>query len=175
MLLKRLNISIRLLTVSLLCSLAPSLLVKAAEQIYLIYGPIYWPVKVSSLEIFAKDGTIKKDLRAYLRATTPEQQAQFREALLKRVDINPIMLSRFFNTEIGEDILTRIGKGLTIALNRKGKYALRAAIVQAALDPEGLTLLNFLHKLPTNMELQGELLLGLSQEIDKVIKATIHL
>ncbi|WP_425428916.1 alpha/beta hydrolase [Aphanothece hegewaldii] len=173
MLLKRLNFSIRLLTVSLLCSLAPSLPVKAAEQIYLTYGPIYWSVKIASLETFAKDGTINQDLRTYLRGTTPEQQAQFREALLKRVDINPVMLSRFFNTEIGEDILTRIGKGITIEGNLNGKYALRAAIVQAALDPEGLTMLNILRKLPTDMELQGEVLLGLSQEIDKVIKATI--
>jgi predicted dienelactone hydrolase len=173
MLLIRLNNSIRLLTFGLLCSFATSLPVRAAEQIYLTYGPVYWPVKVASLETFAKDGTINKDLRVYLGSTTPEQQTQFREALLKRVDINPVMLSRFFNTEIGEDILTRFGKGITIEGGLNGKYALRAALVQAALDSEGLTLLNILRKLPTDMELQGELLLGFTQEIEKVVKATL--
>ena len=129
-------------------------------------------LRVESLETFAKDGTIDKNLKFYLRGTTPEQEAKFREALLKRIEINPIMLSRFFNTEIGEDILNRFGKGITILGGRNGKYALRAALVQAAMDSEGLTLLNVLRKLPTNMQLQGELILGLAKEIDKVVKAT---
>ncbi|BAU65333.1 hypothetical protein STA3757_27150 [Stanieria sp. NIES-3757] len=129
-------------------------------------------LRVESLETFAKDGTINKNLKFYLRGTTPEQEAKFREALLKRIYIEPILLSRFFNTEIGEDILTRFGKGITILGGRNGKYALRAAFVQAALDSEGLTLLNVLRKLPTDMQLQGELILGLAKEIERVVEAT---
>jgi predicted dienelactone hydrolase len=165
--------SIRPLTFGLLCALATSLPVQAAEKLYFSYDPLMLSVRVESLEIFAKDGTINKDLGAYLRFANPEQQAKFREALLKRIDINPIMLSRFFNSDIGEDILNRFGRGITIQGGSNGKYALRAALVQAAMDPkEGLTLLNVLRKLPTNIQLQGELLLGLAQEIDKVVKAT---
>jgi predicted dienelactone hydrolase len=146
---------------------------RAADKLYFSYGPLLLPsLRVESLETFAKDGTIDKNLKFYLRGTTPEQDAKFREALLKRIDINPVMLSRFFNTEIGEDILTRFGKGITILGGRNGKYALRAALVQAALDPEGLTLLNVLRKLPTDMQLQGQLILGLAKEIDRVVKAT---
>ncbi|WP_013322655.1 alpha/beta hydrolase [Gloeothece verrucosa] len=169
---RRLNISIRPLMFGLFCAMATCLPVSAAEQIYLTYGPLKLSLKVDSLETFAKDGTINNDLGFYLKRTSPEQQAQFREALTKRVDIDPVLLSRFFNTEIGEDILTRFGKGITIEGGRNGKYALRAALIQSALDTEGLTLLNVLRKFPTNMQLQGEIILGLAQEIDKVVKAT---
>jgi predicted dienelactone hydrolase len=72
-----------------------------------------------------------------------------------------VLLSRFFNTKIGEKILTQIGQKITIRGGGNGKYALRSALVQAALDTQGLTLLNFLQKLPNNMQLQGEHIFGL--------------
>lgn len=148
--------------------------VQAAEKLYLIYNPLIFSLKVSSLEAFAKEGTIDKNLEFYLNLThaSQEQQAKFREALLKRADLNPVQLYRFFNTEIGEDILSRIGEFITIQGGRNGKYALRAALIQAAQSPEGLTLLNFLEKLPTNMELQGEKLLEGAKIVEIVLKAT---
>ncbi len=165
--------SLRSLTFGLLCTLATSLPVRAAEKIYLSYGPVMLSLRTESLETFAKEGVINKDLEFYLGRVSPEQQEQFRTALNKRIDVSPILLSRFFKSEIGEDILNRFGKGITIQGGRNGKYALRGAIIQAALDPkEGLTLLHVLRQFSTNMQLQGELLLGLAQEVEKVVKAT---
>jgi predicted dienelactone hydrolase len=166
---------IRPLTLAILSTLITTIPGRAAERIYLTYGPINWSIKVDSLASFAKEGTVNKDLEFYLNLleTNTEQQAKFREILLKRAEVNPVVLSRFLNTEIGEDILARIGKGITIQGGRNGQYALRAAIVQAAFDSqEGLTLLNVLRKLPTNMQLQGELILEFAAAIDKVVKAT---
>ncbi len=164
--------SFRPLILSFICTLATSLPVKAAEKIYFTYGPIDWSLRVSSLETFAKDGTINKDLGFYMGSIDSEQQAKFRELLVKRIDISPVMVSRFFNSAMGEDLLNRFGKGITIEGGINGKYALRAALVQAALDPEGLTVLNVLRKFPTNMQLQIDLIIGLVQEIDKVVNAT---
>ncbi len=146
--------------------------IHAAEKLYLSYGPLMLSLRVESLETFAKDGTINEDLKFYLAQVTPEQQAEFRKLLVKRVDINPVMVSRFFNTKIGEEILTRVGKGITIQGGANGKYVLRGALVQAALDPEGLTLLNVLKKLSTNLQFQGELMLGSAEFADKVLLAT---
>jgi predicted dienelactone hydrolase len=129
-------------------------------------------VRIDSLETFAKDGTINSDLRFYLRRISPEQQEKFREALVRRVDISPLLLSRFFNSAMGEDILTRVGRGVTIQGGRNGKFALRSALIKAAFEPEGLTLLNILRNFPTNMQLQGEYLIGLANTIDRVIYAT---
>ncbi|AIE74918.1 alpha/beta hydrolase [Synechocystis sp. CS-94] len=146
--------------------------VKAAEELFFIYSPVNFSVEISSLELFAKEGKVNKNLEFYLQFVTPEQKAAFREVLTKKIDLPPVVISRFFNTSIGEDILTRLGKGITIQGGSNGKYALRAALVQAAFDPEGFTLINVLKKLPTNMEFQGPLLLGFAQESQKFILAT---
>ncbi|ACK72206.1 protein of unknown function DUF1400 [Gloeothece citriformis PCC 7424] len=146
--------------------------IHAAEKLYLSYGPMMLSLEVDSLEIFAKEGTINQDLGFYLQRANPQQKAEFREALLKRVDINPVLISRFFNSQIGEEILTRIGKGITLPRGTNGKYALRGALIEAAFDSEGLTLLNVLKKFPTDVQFQGELIRGLSEEVDTVILAT---
>lgn len=153
-------------------TLLTSIPVKSAEKIYLSYGPLMLSLRTESLEAFAKNGTINKDLGFYLERVTPEKQAAFRAALLKKADVDPVLVSRFFNSKMGETILTRTGKGVTIQGGSNGGYALRGAIVSAAFDPEGLTLLNVLKKSPTNIQFQGELLEGLAQEVDKLILAT---
>jgi predicted dienelactone hydrolase len=160
------------LALAILCTLASAIPVWAAEKLYLTYGPLKLSVSVASLETFAKEGKINKDLEFYLRNATPQQQAQFRKALLERADLDPLVVARFFNTEIGEDILSKIGKFITIERGSNGKYALRGALVQAALDPQGLTLLNFLQKLPTNMQFRGELMLNAAKAAEKAILAT---
>ncbi len=146
--------------------------VNAAEKLFFTYDPVNASIRINSLELFAKEGKINKNLEFYLQFASPEEKNTFREALTKKVDLNPVVISRFFNTKIGEKILTQLGKGITIQGGTNGKYALRAAFVQAAFDPEGFTLLNVLKKLPTNMQLQGELLLGFAQEANKFILAT---
>jgi predicted dienelactone hydrolase len=144
----------------------------AAREIFLSYGPWKGSIRVESLEAFAKDGTINSNLDFYLRRLSPEQRQKFREALLRRVDANPVLLSRLFNSAMGADILTRVGRGVTIQGGGNGKYALRSAIIKAAFEPEGLTLLNVLREFPTNMQLQGEYIIGLSNTIDLIIEAT---
>ncbi|GFE70514.1 alpha/beta hydrolase [Chroococcus sp. FPU101] len=146
--------------------------VVAAENIFLLYGPLDEPVKVDSLETFAREGKINADLKLFLARASSEQQEKFREVLLKPIEVSPVMLSRFFNSAMGEDVLTRMGRAITIPGGENGKYALRAAIVQAAFEPEGLTLLNVLRKFPTDIELQGKYLIGLKRTIDRIIEAT---
>jgi len=163
---------IKVLILSVCSALLTAFPVVAAEKIYFTYSSWKGSIRVDSLETFAKDGTINNNLRFYLRRFSPEQQHKFRQVLVKRIDVSPVLLSRFFNSQMGEDILTRVGRGITIQGGRNGKYALRGAMIQAAFEPEGLTLLNLFRKFPTNMQLQGEYLLGLSNTVDLIIKAT---
>lgn len=148
--------------------------VQAAEKIYLIYGPLNLSVKVNSLEKFAKTGIIDKNLAFYLNiaGVNEVEKIKFREALSQPYHISPVQLSRFFNTEIGEEILSIFGNYFTIQGGRNGKYALRGAMVQAAFNPQGLTLINFLRRLPTNMQINLEDSLALSEAIETVIRAT---
>ncbi|MGK7931064.1 MAG: alpha/beta hydrolase [Microcystaceae cyanobacterium] len=141
-------------------SIATPLSLKAAERIYFIYGPINLSLGIDSLEEFAETGNVNKELAYYFRLAkaSPEEQAAFRQALTDRVELqNPVYISRFFNSPMGESILERMGYLLEIQGGRNGKYAIRGALVQAALDEEeGFTLMNFLKKLPTNMQLDLE-------------------
>ena len=146
--------------------------VHANQKIFFTYDPLNFSLRVDSLELFATEGKINKNLEFYLQFATPEQQKAFREALTKQIPLSPVVISRFFNTSIGEDILTRLGRGITIQGGRNGKYALRAAFLQAAFEPKGFTLINVLKKLPTDMQLQGELLLGFAQEASRFVNAT---
>lgn len=154
---------------SALIAAAPA---QAAEKLYLTFGPFKLSLRVSSLETFAKEGKINQDLAFYLGRATPEQQALFRKALSEPVKVSPVLLSRLFYSGIGEAILTRIGKGVTLEGGINGKYGMRAAIVMAAFEPEGLTLLNFFKKFPTNIQFQGEHILGAAEFAEKLVKAT---
>jgi len=160
------------LTLGILSGLLNTIPVQAAENLFLTYGPLKWSLPVSSLEKYAKDGSIDENLAVYLNSLTPSDQAEFRELLTKSIPLDPVMASRFFNTAMGEAILTRMGKGITIPDGINGKYALRAAIVQAAFQPQGFTLLGFLQKFPTDMQFQGALLLGFAKRASLVIDAT---
>ncbi|WP_013325107.1 alpha/beta hydrolase [Gloeothece verrucosa] len=153
-------------------ALLTALPVIAADTIYVTFGPWRGSIRIESLETFANDGTINNNLRFFLRGLSRQQEEKFREVLLKPVNVSPLLVSRFFNSAIGQEILTRVGRGITIQGGRNGKYALRAAIIQASLEPEGLTLLNVLRKFPTNMQLQGEYLLGLKNTFDRIIQGT---
>lgn len=163
---------IKALTLGICSALLTAFPAIAAREIFLSYGPWKGAIRVESLETFAKDGTINSNLDFYLRRLSQEQQDKFREALVRRVNANPVLLSRLFNSAMGEDILTRVGRGVTIQGGGNGKYALRSAIIKAAFEPEGLTLLNVLREFPTNMQLQGEYIIGLSNTIDLIIEAT---
>jgi predicted dienelactone hydrolase len=148
--------------------------VTAAQTIYFIAGPIRLSLAISSLEAFAADGIVDRRLKDYLRiaGASEGEKAQFRDVLRKRADIDPILLSRLLRTEMGEDLLSRWGKHITIQGGRNGKYALRGAIIQSAMDADGLTLINVLSHLPTNIQIDLRQSLSLARRVDLIITAT---
>ena len=146
----------------------------AAEKINFIVGPLRLSLNISSLETFADEGIIDRRLADYFRMTGVGQaeQIQFREVLSKKVEIDPVLFSRLLRTKMGEDLLTRWGEHINIQGGRNGKYALRGAIVKSAFDDEGLTLINVLRHLPTNMQINVNQALSLAARFDSIIIAT---
>ena len=165
---------VRLLALGIISACLTAVPVDAAEKIFFKYGPLLRSLQISSLEAFAKDGTVNSDLAFYfwLARANETEQAEFREALQESADIDPILLSRFFYTKIGENILTQFGQGLKTRAGLNGKLSLRAALTQAALDPEGLSLLNFLRHLPTDMQFDIDQALKLERTVERVVEAT---
>ncbi|NES80262.1 MAG: alpha/beta hydrolase [Moorea sp. SIO2B7] len=99
---------------------------------------------------------MNKELEFYFNAAglKDKQKEALRKTLLTQYPINGVQLSTFINRPTGETLLERIGILLSVPGGRNGKYILRCALIKAALDSEkGLTLINFLRHLATDIQL----------------------
>lgn len=167
---------LKLKSTSLAACLAGAVLASApahaGESLSFSYGPLIRSLKISSLKQFANDGTVPEDLAYFLQFTSAKQQQQFRESLSRRAPVDPMIVSRFFSSGIGESVLERLGKGITLTRGGNGQYAIRSALIGAAFSKDGLTLLNVLQNLPTNIQIHGEKVLGATKAAERAIDAT---
>lgn len=120
----------------------------SAERIYVNYSIIERSVPIRALEIYAKEGRLTGELKTYARYLSQEQLEQFRRGLQSRIDLDPITVSQFLYTPIGERLLQRVSQVIQTPSRRQDYRALRAALILAAASPEGLTPLNILQKFP---------------------------
>ncbi|WP_216905159.1 alpha/beta hydrolase [Synechococcus sp. CCY 0621] len=146
--------------------------VQAGETLSFSYGPLIRSLKISSLKTFADSGKVPEDLAYFLQFSSPKQQVEFRKALVQKTTMDPLLVSRFFNSAMGESLLERLGRAITITRAGNGKYAIRSALVAAAFSKDGLSLLSVLEQLPTNVQIHGEAVLGAAKAGERVIKAT---
>ena len=148
--------------------------VKAQQTLYFVFPPLKESLKVESLDTFAQDGTINQDLGFYLKLAKADEEARlkFREALNLTSTVEPRLIARFFNSELGASILDLAGNFIQIEGGRNGKFALRGALVTAAFDEEGLSPINFFRKLPTNIQFDLPKMLELSKLGKIAVKAT---
>jgi len=122
----------------------------AADRIYASYSALERSISVAALEAYAKQGIINDDLAVYAQYVPPEQLKQLQQVLLRRIDLSPVAVSQFLYTTQGEALLDKLGLVIKTETRQPGSIAIRAALILAASDPEGLTLLNFLRKFPTS-------------------------
>ncbi len=148
--------------------------VKAQKTLYFVFPPLKESLKVESLETFAQDGTVNQDLGFYLKLAKADEEARikFRKALNLTSPVEPRLVARFFNSELGAAILDLAGKFIQIEGGRNGKLALRGALVTAAFDEEGLSLINFFRQLPTNIQFDLPKMLELAKLTKIAVKAT---
>ena len=146
----------------------------AAEKISFIYGPIISSLRISSLEAFAEDGTVTKNLGQYfeLGKVSEQEKAEFRRALTTTMKVDPSLVSRLLNTEEGERILNYFGNVINAKGGRNGQYILRGALIQAAIEPEGLNLINILRKLPVDVQIDLEKAIEYSEHIELTINGS---
>ena len=144
----------------------------AAENIHITYGAIKLSIRVESLIKYADTGEINKNLGFYLGFIDEPEQQGFREALNEKAEIDPVLLSRLLNTAIGEDILRRLGTVINIPWGIDGQFAIRGALVQSAFEPEGLSLLGFFQKFPTDMQISADRGFLIAEQVDRTIQAT---
>ena len=121
----------------------------SAEQIRFSYPLVgEFTIYVSDLEQFVKEGKLSRRLELYLGQLSPQQQAQFREAISTRYKISHVAISQFTYTPLGEILVRRLGRILQITPELNGFSALRSTFILSAQSDEGLTVLNLLKRYP---------------------------
>jgi predicted dienelactone hydrolase len=124
--------------------------VLGAERISFSYSLFEISVPIASLETYAKEGKIDQELAGFAGYLKPEDLQEIRQRLNQRLELSPTTLSQFFYSSMGETSLSYLGESLQTEAHQNGFYAIRAALILAAADPEGLTALNALKKFPSS-------------------------
>lgn len=176
----------RATALGLLSGIMVTLPARSADDLYLDYGILGRQISVSSLERFAQDGTIDAELSPYLDRISPENRQKFQRILStpfvalsngipEQID-DPFVLSQWLYSPIGEQVLARVGQLVQTQGRQNGQQAIRAAMVLAAADPDGLSLINFLRFYPTDgLRLDLPQILALSDAIETNIQITDRL
>jgi len=145
----------------------------AADSIVVTFGPLQRRIAVADLEAFASDGTLQNEAGFFLQRFRPEQQQQFQQALQGELEgINPIVLSQFTYTRPGEQLLQEVGSVIRTESGQNGFKSLRAAMLLTATSPDGITPLNFLRNLPTDMRVDLTAALAQVQRVRRVLRET---
>ena len=122
---------------------------QAAERLAFSYAPFgEFYIQVNDLELLATEDKITDKLAFFTNRLTPKQLEQLKYLLSRRIDFNPLAIYKFTNSPIGEIVLKNVGTAIKADVNRNGFFALRGAILQAAFDDNGLTLVNMLRQFP---------------------------
>lgn len=149
------------------CTAAPAL---GAERIYVTYGPVEVSVPIESLALFAKEGKIDSNLDGFAQYANESQLAEIRSALQAKAEISQVTIAQFLYTPQGEVLLRRLGRLIQTKARQPGFYAIRAALILAASDPEGLTIVNVLRKFPTyGIRIDIARGLGIANELTSLI------
>ncbi|WP_017317132.1 alpha/beta hydrolase [Mastigocladopsis repens] len=143
-----LQIALGVLSIGLIPTLTarPSL---GAERLTLSYGLVARSIPINSLETYARTGKADHELAAYVQHADKERLTQLRQVLLTPIPLKAVGVSQFLYTPIGKRLLEELGEVVQQESGISGFYAIRAALILAAADPEGLTLLNVLRKFPS--------------------------
>ena len=124
-------------------------------------------ISVDDLAIFAESGTITPEFGYYAHRLDEKTLQQLRQILQTSIPVEPITVYRLTNMPMGEDFLRRMGKIIYTHPQRNGIYAIRAALIQAAQEPEGLTAVNILRHFPTQeMQLDTDAIFAIIREAE---------
>ncbi len=82
---------------------------QAAERVEFGIGPIEFGISVKELENYAKQGRIGRELAPFLSSIEEKDRQYVSEFLKFKSDFSPLQISQFFDSAIGEKILTYLG------------------------------------------------------------------
>lgn len=147
--------------------------VLGADNITFSYGILERSIPINSLETYARTGKVDDDFATYARYVNKKQLTQLRRVLQTPIPLNVTEVSQFLYTPIGERLLENLGKVIQTESRSPGFYAIRAALILAAADSNGFTLLNVLRRYPSNaITINVDRTLEIVERLQDVVKQT---
>ncbi|AFY49228.1 putative dienelactone hydrolase [Nostoc sp. PCC 7524] len=147
----------------------------AAERVYTSYSALELSISVATLEEYANKGIVNAELAIYQEYLTAQKFQELQQILRTPLKVSPVILSQFLHTPQGELLLRRLADVIQPRFRQAqpGFNALRSALILAAGEPEGLTLLNLLRKYPSNgVYINLVQSLSIAAELAQVVKET---
>ena len=123
----------------------------SAERIQFFAGPFEPTIWVEDLEAFAADGTVRDRFRGVADRLDAQQLQELRNFLNWQLDVDLITLDRFTYWQVGERLLDRAGQVVQTDSLQNGSRALRAALIAAAADGDGITPLEVMQEFPLDV------------------------
>jgi predicted dienelactone hydrolase len=148
----------------------------AADQISINYPPFgAFYVSVQDLTTFANTGEVTSSFAYYANKVKPWQLKHLREILIKPFPVNSVETFNFFQTQLGKEVLTQAVKLINTPKD-ESKPALEGALISAAENPKGLTIIEVLQKfsLPTiNVDLST--VVSTVDDANELLRQTEHI
>ena len=137
----------------------------SAERIEFFVGPFEPVIWVEDLEALAEDGTVNERFHSFASRLNEQQLQELRTFLNLRLDVDLITLSQFTYWQVGERFLDRMGQVVQTDSFLNGSLALRAALIAASVDGDGITSLEVMQEYPLDIiQLNFPLLQQIIQE-----------
>ncbi|WP_298615707.1 alpha/beta hydrolase [uncultured Thermosynechococcus sp.] len=121
----------------------------AAERIILRYGLLERSLSIADLERFAATGQPSLELASYLRLLPPAHRQQLRSALQERLQLSPVAVAQLLYSPLGQELMVQASRLLQTQSRQENARALRGALILAAADPKGLTVLSVMRHYPS--------------------------
>jgi len=146
-----------------------------ADYIRFNYSILGGSIAVDDLEQFAHTGTVRGNLKWITNRLTEEQHSQLQTALLSPYDLDAALIGQFAYTASGEQLLQEAGELMQTPSGQNGFYSIRAALLLAASDPDGLSVLSLLQHWPTNIHIDIRQVLSLIGDVTSLLGDTQNL
>ncbi|MBE9063167.1 alpha/beta hydrolase [cf. Phormidesmis sp. LEGE 11477] len=172
--------------IALFSGVAAALPAASAEKMYFDYGYLNRAISTASLEAFVEEGTVNSELAPYLNRMSVFSHQELQQFLNTPLSAsttgvlgqfsNPFVLSQWLQAPTGDLVLDTLGALVQTQGRQNGRQAMRGALVAAAADPGGLSVMNVIRFYPTEaVRLNLPNILALAQSISANRKATERL
>jgi len=143
----------------------------SAERIQFFYGPVGSTIELKELEEVAETGKLEKNSSILDNYLNDEQLVLFQSLLNTRFEIDVVGISQISYSSAGSELLQRLGQIVQTENSLNGFKALRAALIFAADDDKGLTVMNVIRQFPLEtIQINLPLTLKLAKENQEIFQ-----